>query len=92
MSGTVAIQVRYAPTTSRACSGEAHRRRDVAWLFGTHDEGRMLVGDQVPGLARGIPARVARGENITGDRVAKRVYVDGGPLVHVGVCSTQPPV
>ncbi len=62
--------------------GEAHRRGDVLGRGGEHDECRVLIGDEVPGLASSVPARIARGDEIAGDRGAEGVEVDRGMLVH----------
>ena len=54
---------------------EPDSRGDVAQLAGQHDEGRVLVGGEIPGLPCLVPTVVGRGHDIVGDGTPQRLEV-----------------
>ena len=59
--------------------GEADRGGEVGGCRGAHDGRRMLVGDQVPGLAGGVPVGSAGFDDVAGDRAAQGAPWGHGP-------------
>ena len=65
-----------------ALARETHRHRDVVGRRSHDDERRMLVGGEVPGLARRIPRGVCRGDDVAREGLAEGLDVDGGRFAH----------
>jgi hypothetical protein len=84
--GTVTGRLRGDPQVVRR--REPHGRGDVRHPICKYDQGRMLVGGEIPGLPRLVPTGVSRGHDIAGDRLPQRLEVDHSTSGH-GLVSIQ---